>query len=684
MDFIKIEHLSKAYKTSEKTIEVLKDVSFVLPQSGLVVILGKSGSGKSTLLNIIGSIDKPTKGNIKTLDIAYRYTRNGPPLKYISFIFQHYHLLENETPLYNVMLPGLIRGNNKKLVEKQARELFALFNLDEKLINKETRLLSGGEKERIAILRALITDPQLILADEPTGALDAQNAVKTMDILKKASETRLVLLVTHNNKLAREYADRIITLADGRIVNDEVIHENKEEIYRSKVKFKSKSNWTNTLINHNFKKRLKRNVVSIVGMTISLIFCYLLFGFVAQSDNAINAASERHFDYGTCVVQKEIATQSSSSLSLIKTLRPSKEEIDDIQTKFPEFEIMPNYDAIFGVGQFYIGNKKNNTLNHSYILNFDSNCFDKELVISGDVESGNNWNDIIVNPSAYELIKNDEVHYKLAYEHKAKAANGVEVIDYFELDEKLNIIAVVDEFDFLSVPKIYFDYTKVDSLLENYELENYSEYKTDATLKSLVINSEDGDDISSFSVRCMLKDIKDKSKIEELKNYLSKDINLDNDSLTIKEALMSLTLAASYGLEIFLVIAIAGSVLIVGVFSYSAYVDDKKESSILSCLGARNSDIVSIFASESLIVTFIAFLFSSVFSLALEKPVNAILTKLIDIPDLIKIPFKSFTGIKGILPLGIFLGSVLVTLIFSSIPILINKSVSIKKELADL
>lgn len=679
MELIKISHLTKTYKVGSTSVDVLKDISFTLPQSGLVVILGKSGSGKSTLLNIIGGIDKPSKGVVKCSFL--KNVRLGID---VSFIFQHYYLLENETPLYNIMLPALIQGFQKGLAEKQARELIRLFHLDESIIEKQTKLLSGGEKERIAILRALITDPKVILADEPTGALDSQNAIKTMSILKKASKKKLVLLVTHNSSLAREYADRIITLSDGKIISDEKISTNDEEVFYSKVKHRHRNDWTSTLVNHNFRKRLKRNFVSILGMTISLTFCYLLFGFSNQSNNAIQDISMKHFDYGTSVLRKELKTESDSPVSLIKTMKPNEEEIDDMETKFPSFKIMPNYDQILGTSRLYLNNDETEEINKSYVLNYSSSV-NNNLVIQGTISDAFSWNDVVVNKRAFEMIDNRMLHFKIIYERTYNLADSSTLVDILEIEQQLNIIAVVDELEFLMTPKIYFNYSKVDELFAEIELENYSDYKNKTyTWKDMVEQASDSEDISSYSMRCFLKNINEKDKVLELSNYLQNDVRLENDSLSVKEALESLTLAASVGLEIFLVIALMGSILIVGVFSYSAYCDDKKESSILSCLGAKNSAIIGIFTTESLIVTFFSFLFSTVFSALLQKPVNLLLLKTINIPNLIEIPFKNLYGIKGLLPLAVFVISMMLTMLFSSIPIFINKKISIKKELSDL
>lgn len=684
MELIKITHLTKTYKTSKKEVEVLKDVNLTLPQSGLVIILGKSGSGKSTLLNIIGGIDKPTKGKI---DIIRNHRDISPKTKSklsISFIFQHYHLLENETPLFNVMLPALIQGFNKRLAEKQTRELISLFKLDESIVNKKTRLLSGGEKERIAVLRALITNPELILADEPTGALDVQNAIKTMNILKNASKKTLVVLVTHNNALAKQYADRIITLSDGRIINDETFKQNNDEIHRSKVSYKSKNNWTSSIVNHNLKKRYKRHIVSTLGMTVSLMFCYLLFGFSTQSNKAIDDVSKKHLDYGTCLIRKEMVTPSSSSLSLVKTLRPDEKEIEKIKESFPEFVAMPNYDAVFNNGELFIGNKLNNEIINSFVLNFENSVINYALIENNDIRKATNWTDVIVNKLAYELIKDKEIHYKVVYEFSTQIDSKYSV-DYFEIEERLNIVGIADEYDFLAIPKIYFNYEKIDELFENTSLENLSDLKKqNISWKNIIVDSLPGDELSSYSTRFFLRDIKKQFRVQELQNSLNQEIKMENDALSIKEAISSLTLAATYGLDIFLAISLIGSVLIVGVFTYSAYVDDKKESSILSCLGAKNVDIVGIFASESLIVTFFSFLFSTVFSWLIEKPINILLEKIIDIPNLVKIPLSSFLGIKGFLPICVLVGSLFITIVFSAFPILLNKSISLKKELSDL
>ena len=348
------------------------------------------------------------------------------------------------------------------------------------------------------------------------------------------------------------------------------------------------------------------------------------------------------------------------------------------------FDICPNYDAIWNIGELYLGNEVCNDIHNSFVYDFSSNCYDDSLILSGGIPNTYSLNDVVINKKAQEIIKQKDIHFKVTYENKFESKDK-RYIDYFEVEERINVIAVVDEFDFLSTPKIYFDYQKIDDFFSTKILENYSEYKeVETSWKEYIKESSVNDSISSYSLRCFLNDYNQKQKVEELSKYLTNEIKLTNDSLSIKEAISSLTTAATVGLDIFLVIALVGSILILGVFSYSAYNDDKKESSILTCLGAKDSDIVEIFTSESLIVVFFSFLLSTVIGYLLQTPINFLLTKVIDIPNFIKIPFKSFLGIRALLPLSILFISSFVAIIFSSIPILLNKKISIKKELADL
>lgn len=690
MELIEISHLYKTFKTGKHNNEVLKDVSLLLPDNGLVIILGKSGCGKSTLLNLIGGLDKPSKGKI-IYKKAYSPPRNrliGIKRQSISFIFQHYNLLENEILFYNVILPGLIQGMDRKELEEQAIDLLNRMGFQNDVFEKKVELLSGGEKARIALLRVLITNPSVVLADEPTGALDEENSLKTFDMLKKASKRRLVVVVTHNEKLAEKYADRIIKLYDGHIVSDTSINRIEPLPFEVKSIKRKENEWIDHFVFNNFKKRFKRNMVSILGMTISMCFSYFLIGFTTNSKIAINDVAKKHFDYGSGTISKEIKNSSSDSkISLIKTVRPTFEELNDIETKFPSFTIMNNYDCYLNSGGIYVEKENISGLFTGYVFDFSSFSVDKNLIIETRNNYTKKWTNIYINQKANELLKElkiSNLEYKMFYESSMQF-KGETVIDILDIHEKLNIIGVVDEFDFLSVPKIYFDYSAIDLMFSESILENASYYsESNLTWKSLVDNAEINSELSSYSYRIFLNDINNSEEIKKLTAYLCNDIAYENNSLEVAEALDSLTYAATIGLNVFLIICLAGSAMILGVFSFSSYNDDKKKSSILTCLGAKNYEVILIFVSETFICSLFAFALSTVLSILLVSPVNSIVMFFTSIPNLLNIPMGRFLGKKFLLPILFFIGVTFLGTLFTVTPILISKRLSVTKELAEL
>ncbi len=218
-----LKGLGKDYDVNKKPFPALKSVSLAFPKKGFVSILGPSGCGKTTLLNIVGGLDRASRGELivdgrstssyKDRDWdAYRNKRLG-------FVFQNYNLLDYQTALQNVELPLLLSGMAPSKRKQAALEALREVGLEE-VSGKKPNELSGGQMQRVAIARALAGKPEIVLADEPTGALDSRSSEIVAGLLKKASERCLVVLVTHNEALARRYSDRIIKMEDGEIVSD--------------------------------------------------------------------------------------------------------------------------------------------------------------------------------------------------------------------------------------------------------------------------------------------------------------------------------------------------------------------------------------------------------------------------------------------------------------------------------
>ena len=220
---LQIEHVSKQYKTGDFVQQALDDVSVNLRDNEFVAILGPSGSGKTTLLNIIGGLDRYDSGDLiingtstkKYKDRDWDSYRNHT----VGFVFQSYNLIPHQTILSNVELALTISGVSRKERHTRAVKALEQVGLGEH-VNKRPNQLSGGQMQRVAIARALVNNPSILLADEPTGALDSETSVQIMDLLKEVAKDRLVVMVTHNPELAHQYATRIVELHDGVILSD--------------------------------------------------------------------------------------------------------------------------------------------------------------------------------------------------------------------------------------------------------------------------------------------------------------------------------------------------------------------------------------------------------------------------------------------------------------------------------
>lgn len=220
---LQIKNISKQYKTGDLVQNALNDVSLNLRDNEFVSILGPSGSGKTTLLNIIGGLDRYDSGDLIINNVSTKDYKDRDWDSYrnhtIGFVFQSYNLIPHQTVLANVELALTIGGMSKKERKKRALEALDEVGLKEQA-HKKPNQMSGGQMQRVAIARALVNNPDILLADEPTGALDTQTSVQVMELLKKVADDRLVIMVTHNPELAEEYSTRIVKLKDGKITDD--------------------------------------------------------------------------------------------------------------------------------------------------------------------------------------------------------------------------------------------------------------------------------------------------------------------------------------------------------------------------------------------------------------------------------------------------------------------------------
>lgn len=267
---LKLDHIVKDYGEADFIVHALKGVSLNFRKNEFVSILGPSGCGKTTMLNIIGGLDRYTKGDLVIEGKSTRQYKDKDWDAYrnncIGFVFQSYNLIPHQTVLANVELALELSGVSKKVRREKAEKILEKVGLKEQ-INKKPNQLSGGQMQRVAIARALVNDPEIILADEPTGALDTETSVQIMELLKEVAQDKLVIMVTHNPELAEKYSTRIIKLLDGEVVGDsnpfvEIAGSEPKVMRKPKMGFKTAFSLS---LKNLFSKKARTILTSVAG-----------------------------------------------------------------------------------------------------------------------------------------------------------------------------------------------------------------------------------------------------------------------------------------------------------------------------------------------------------------------------------------------------------------------------------
>ena len=294
---LKLEHITKDYVSGGTTVQALKGIDIEFRKNEFVSILGQSGCGKTTLLNIIGGLDRYTDGNLiingkstkefkdKDWDAYRNYS--------VGFVFQSYNLIPHQTVLSNVELALTISGVSRKERKERAIKALKEVGLGEQ-IHKKPNQLSGGQIQRVAIARALVNDPDIILADEPTGALDTKTSVQIMDILKKISKDKLIIMVTHNPELAEKYSSRVVKILDGVITDDSNPYNSKEDKHEKAKTGRTSMKFFTALrlsLNNLMTKKGRTLLTSFAG-SIGIIGIALILAISTGVNNYIQKVEE--------------------------------------------------------------------------------------------------------------------------------------------------------------------------------------------------------------------------------------------------------------------------------------------------------------------------------------------------------------------------------------------------------
>ena len=328
---LKLENIKKDYKSGDTTVQALKVINIQFRKSEFVSILGQSGCGKTTLLNIIGGLDRYTSGDLiingkstkKFKDKEWDAYRNYS----VGFVFQSYNLIPHQTILSNVELALTLSGVSRKERKQRAIKALEQVGLGEQ-IHKKPNQLSGGQMQRVAIARALVNNPDIILADEPTGALDTKTSVQIMEILKEISKDKLIIMVTHNPELAEKYSTRVIKILDGVITDDSNSYENKDEKIEKAKSGRTSMKFLTALhlsLNNLMTKKGRTLLTSFAG-SIGIIGIALILAISTGVQNYIKKVEEDTLSSYPITVEE-------TSIDMSSMLQSMMGEAPDIENK---------------------------------------------------------------------------------------------------------------------------------------------------------------------------------------------------------------------------------------------------------------------------------------------------------------------------------------------------------------
>lgn len=674
--------LSKIYGKGEKRVFALKDISFSLPEKGLFAIVGKSGSGKSTLLNLLSRAEEKTEGDLFYGDEDLSKLKGRKLENYrrfvCSFIYQHFELLEDCSAFENVLLPLKIRGESEKESKKKGESLFRTFHLED-LKNKKASLLSGGEKQRVAFLRAIITEPKVIFADEPTGALDKQNERLLMEALKKISKNTLVLFVTHNEKLVEEYADDFLRLEDGKLLKSVDIPTPSLETIP--LKKKRRNTWFVKLIFRNYKKNLVKNILSFSSGLIGYLSLLIGFGFYAGSESSLKKERGHTLSYLQASLSKQVLYETEGSpLSLIRSEKPTLQEAEAFFQDFPSVSFENDYSYFFpSYHSFTLNGFSFESVNFVPLKDITLQDRSASFLSKGELPSGNSLNYCLVNEEFEKLVQKDPIGKRL------KASNTVTIsrdgkVDNVSIDFSFLVLGVVKEFPFLNTPKVFFSFPSFERSLKEKELENLS-----MDIGDFLETEDRNSAYYSYAYQIFFGE-EDAFELEKYSQDLEEagsEFVITSSSFAVNSSFQNLYEAFSSSLLPFAFIEILGVAFILSSLTYHSFLERRKQAAILTSLGSSKREIERIYGSEPLLTSLLSVFLAVLLSYPASLLASKYLEKRVGISSLVHIPYFSYLGVPFFPIALLLLFSLLIAFVSGFLPLWVSRKRNLLEELRD-
>lgn len=665
---LQLKNIIKTYETGDFTQDALRGVSITFRENEFVSILGQSGSGKTTMLNIIGGLDRYTSGDLiinggstkEYKDGDWDYYRNNS----IGFVFQSYNLIPHQTVLANVEMALTLAGVSRKERRERAIAVLKKVGLADH-IHKKPNQMSGGQMQRVAIARALVNNPDILLADEPTGALDSETSIQIMELLKEIAKDKLVIMVTHNPELARKYSTRIVNLLDGRITSDSDPYDEKEE-KREKTRHKKISMSFLTALSLSFKNLQTKKgrtlltafagSIGIIGIALILSLSTGMNDYIADvqkdtmSSYPITISDETIDVSGIMGMRGEIVGETRSE-DKTETENPSEvyadyQEIETsekitsniVENNLTEFK---NYldDPSSEIHQ-YLGE---NGIVYSYDVNFSVYSYDEEgNLIDSDAqaeEASSMAEDAKAYLSSLGISEKASFYQMLMYysannteTSEASAGQQTMTAGNMTMDES-SMAAALDQWlvndpDQELLVKVYDEYIAGSTYEENMDAFGKVSYEAPSSI-SIYTDSFENKDAIAACIESYNETADEDARI----TYTDYVAMLTSSVTTIIDGI-------SYVLIAFVGISLIVSCIMIGIITHISVMERTKEIGILRALGASKRNISQVFNAETFIIGCCAGLLGIGVSILALIPINSLIER-----------FSGITGMTAQLPL---------------------------------
>ncbi len=620
-NMLKVSKVSKTYVMPSHTVEALKDIDFEIDGQQLVCIVGESGSGKSTLMNIMGALDSDFEGDIiingKSLKEAKNKDLDSYRKNTIGFVFQHFSLINSLNSKQNVELAYDLSNMQNSEKSNKAKSILEIFGLGKHLKHRVNRL-SGGQKQRVAISRALANDPDIILADEPTGALDSKTGYQVMEMLKDLSRTKLVVVITHSPELAAEFADTIISIEDGEIIEIEsnrltrkensVSHPieaviNNDDKQMSKMSFLRA--WKHSF--RSMKLRKGRTLATSIGLSIGIIGIGLALALSNGASKTAESQIRQVIPFNMVMVGRNAESDSDN---IANYTIAEINELMSLDSRIDGFTVSTER------GAYVIGSSLNEedleddnqrTRGASGVTGSLSSTVKNEIAIGRNTE---NINEIVVSMSTAKNLTDEDVSTLINKSYYLR-------LMYFSNETGQAVFYNVE----FKIVGITSNNTMYDTIyLENLALETIQAERLGVTI----------DDLGMYMVMLTIDaQAKEMNEVITTINDSQDTYTLVNIAENILDGINTVLDQVMYVLIGFSSISVLVAILMIAVVIMISVIERTQEIGVLRAIGARTQDIRNIFVSESTIIGLLSGIIGVSITFALCSGINKIVGMLI-------------------------------------------------------